>query len=314
MRKFTENEIREILQSARQGESVAALCQRYEISDSTYNAWIKQYTPTFITHSNPIHFEPIFSPHAFVSYAQNFEDVMLYRALKDVQQGFYVDVGANDPIVDSVTHAFYLRGWSGVNVEPIPSHIAALQKVHPRDINLQVAASDADGEITLFDTDVRGWSTASQDIAQTHRDHGVTLKSYLVPARTLTSIFEEYAPADVHFLKVDVEGWEESVLRGLDFNRFRPWIVVVEATLPNSQVESFADWEQVLFQHDYHFVYFDGLNRFYLAAERSQLAFAFRTPPNVFDDFVRYDLVQAWQAYDALKAQYAKKSESSDLQ
>ena len=42
----------------------------------------------------------------FVSHAQNFEDVMLWRALGDVKQGFYVDVGAADPVDMSVTKAF----------------------------------------------------------------------------------------------------------------------------------------------------------------------------------------------------------------
>jgi hypothetical protein len=42
----------------------------------------------------------------FVSYAQNFEDVMLWRAFRDVEQGFYVDLGAQDPLVDSVSLAF----------------------------------------------------------------------------------------------------------------------------------------------------------------------------------------------------------------
>jgi hypothetical protein len=54
----------------------------------------------------------------FISYAQNFEDVMLWRALKGLKKGFYIDVGAHDPEVDSVTKAFYDRGWCGINIEP----------------------------------------------------------------------------------------------------------------------------------------------------------------------------------------------------
>ncbi len=56
----------------------------------------------------------------FISYAQNFEDVMLWRALKHVENGFYVDVGAQDPVVDSVSLAFYEHGWRGVHIEPTP--------------------------------------------------------------------------------------------------------------------------------------------------------------------------------------------------
>ncbi len=43
----------------------------------------------------------------FISFAQNAEDVMLWRALGHVRAGFYIDVGAQDPELDSVTHAFY---------------------------------------------------------------------------------------------------------------------------------------------------------------------------------------------------------------
>ena len=54
-----------------------------------------------------------------ISYAQNFEDVMLWRALQHVGAGYYVDIGANDPVVDSVTRWFYEQGWSGLNIEPV---------------------------------------------------------------------------------------------------------------------------------------------------------------------------------------------------
>ena len=67
----------------------------------------------------------------FVSYAQNFEDVILWRALHDVTPGFYIDIGANSPTIDSVTKAFYERGWRGINVEP-PLHFFWCQCVPRR--------------------------------------------------------------------------------------------------------------------------------------------------------------------------------------
>ena len=51
----------------------------------------------------------------FISYAQNYEDVMLWRALQHIENGFYIDVGAAWPDVDSVTKAFYDKGWRGIN-------------------------------------------------------------------------------------------------------------------------------------------------------------------------------------------------------
>jgi hypothetical protein len=53
-----------------------------------------------------------------ISYAQNFKDVMLWRALKHVKNGFYVDVGAGVPAKHSVTNWFYDQGCSGVNIKP----------------------------------------------------------------------------------------------------------------------------------------------------------------------------------------------------
>src|SRR5439155_713143 len=59
------------------------------------------------------------SMSAFVSYAQNGEDFTLWCALHDVDAGTYIDIGAYDPDIDSVTRAFYDRGWSGINIEPV---------------------------------------------------------------------------------------------------------------------------------------------------------------------------------------------------
>lgn len=57
-----------------------------------------------------------------ISYAQNFEDVMLWRALGHIEKGFYVDVGAGDPKLESVTKLFYDMGWNGINIEPYSKH------------------------------------------------------------------------------------------------------------------------------------------------------------------------------------------------
>lgn len=221
-----------------------------------------------------------------VSYAQNHEDVMLWRALRHVENGFFIDVGANDPVYDSVTLVFYQRGWRGINVEPIQCHFEDLQRERPRDVNLRCAAGAFDGDIELFEFDVRGWATADPTAVAHHLAQGRNAVAVTVPVMTLTSICRLHAPVDIHFLKIDVEGYEEAVLEGMDFARFRPWIVVVEATHPNSMVQMHDQWEHRLLGANYLPVYRDGLNRFYLAAEHQELAWAFEFPPNVFDDFI----------------------------
>ena len=95
----------------------------------------------------------------FISYAQNFEDVMLWRALQHVEKGFYIDVGANDPTRDSVSRAFYELGWHGINIEPIDEWFSKLHTHRPRDVNLNVAASAEPGELVIYCVPGTGLST-----------------------------------------------------------------------------------------------------------------------------------------------------------
>ncbi len=77
----------------------------------------------------------------FVSYAQNFEDVILWRALKHVGRGFYIDIGAQDPVIDSVSLAFYEQGWRGVHVEPVAEYAEKLRKARPDEEVIQAAVT-----------------------------------------------------------------------------------------------------------------------------------------------------------------------------
>ncbi len=227
----------------------------------------------------------------FVSFAQNYEDVMLWRALGHVGAGFYVDVGAFSPEADSVTHAFYARGWRGVNIEPVPRRLAELAARRDRDVNLGVVASDRDGTARLHIVGDTGLSTVDATIAERHRTKGWAVSAIDVPQRTLTGLLDAHlAPGQpIHFLKIDVEGHETAVVQGLDLTRHRPWVILIEATHPNSPEETARSWEPLLTAAGYRSIYWDGLNRFYLAAEHEELAPAFSAPPNVFDQFVKTD-------------------------
>jgi FkbM family methyltransferase len=223
-----------------------------------------------------------------VSSAQNQEDIMLWRALRQVRDGFYIDVGAADPAALSVTRIFYEHGWRGINLEPNPDYFAALSKARPRDINLAVGVGREAGPKTFYDVGSSGLSTLDAAIAAHHRTNGWTVTEQTIEILTLAEICRRHRPeGPIHFLKVDVEGGEGDVLAGADFGAFRPWIVLVEATLPLSQERSYAAWEPILTDQGYTFVWFDGLNRFYVSNEtESQLREHFLVQPNVFDEFL----------------------------
>lgn len=221
---------------------------------------------------------------SFISYAQNFEDVMLWRALKHVEGGTYVDVGAQHPVVDSVSKAFYEHGWRGVHVEPVPAYAELLRQDRPDETVLQLALSDREGLLELNVIPETGLSTAVKEYAARHlAELGFEHTTVSVPMLTMKTALQSLEGKDVHWLKIDVEGLEERVLRGWDAARLRPWIIVIEATVPSSPEVDYVAWEPLVTGAGYRFAYFDGLNRFYVSDEHPELMDAFTTPPNVFD-------------------------------
>lgn len=245
-----------------------------------------------------------------ISYAQNFEDVTLWRALRDVVNGRYVDVGALHPELDSVTKWFYDQGWSGINLEPVPEMFAVIEAARPRDINIQAAAGAKPGVAEMAVVpDSMGLS--SLDISAVRAHVALPYNLVEVEIRPLRDVLEPFAGHDIHFLKVDAEGTEHDVLLGMDFNRFRPWIVVVEATEPLSQTVTAEKWEDLLVAANYQHAYFDGLNEFYVAVERSERASKLAVPPNVFDSFELAATVRERTGREELQRLYQLATESN---
>ncbi len=227
---------------------------------------------------------------AIISYAQNFEDVLLNRVFPERPSGFYIDVGACDPVIHSVTKLFYDRGWDGINIEPIPSRSEMLTHDRQRDINLPIGLSNREGMCTFYECPSQaGSSTFSEERAEDLRRTGYELVEHSIPVTTLARVCEQYAVRTIDFLKIDVESHEREVLEGADWSRHRPRVVVVEATRPSSNIPSYEDWEPLLLAADYLFAFFDGLNRYYVRAEDRQLLPLLGVPANVFDQFEIYD-------------------------
>jgi FkbM family methyltransferase len=230
---------------------------------------------------------PSFTSEPIVSYSQNAEDVRLWRVLRTVDNGFYVDVGAADPDVDSVTRLFYERGWSGVNIEPSPC-FAALEEARPRDVNLPVAIGEREESVPFFLTyPFLGTSTVDLSVHGNIEEAIERVEETAVPQRRLESVLREHA-ADrtIHFLKVDVEGAERQVLASSDWDAFRPVVVVVEAVESWSTTPTHERWEGILTGAGYRFAAFDGVNRFYVAEGYDHLIPSLAYPISALDRFV----------------------------
>lgn len=197
------------------------------------------------------------------TYAQDKEDLILWQILSDVKQGFYIDVGANSPDVYSVTKLFYENGWCGINIEPLPDMFNELEAKRERDINLNIGISNKKGKLTLHIENML--STFSKEVvADQHLDGKPTLQ---VEVSTLATVLNAFKPSDIHFCKIDVEGFEKQVLEGMDWN-YRPWVFCMESTKPNTEIPCYTEWEYILLYEGYKLVYAHGINRYYVDARK----------------------------------------------
>jgi FkbM family methyltransferase len=218
----------------------------------------------------------------FKSYSSNGEDRLIQDVLArlDVHEGVYIDVGASAPIEDNNTYALYERGFTGVCIEPQPQYAIEHRKVRPRDVFITALAGDKFGIETLWllhaqqlatasSKFLEWWSTprslADPDKGYCHTDYRSQME---VPVVTLDAVIEKLQLSSIHLLSIDVEGYEEQVLDGIDLGVHRPWIICAEAMYPSSPRPADEGWREKLVSRGYTEFAFDQVNRFFVADER----------------------------------------------
>jgi hypothetical protein len=132
-----------------------------------------------------------------VSYAQNLEDAVLNRVFREINKGFYIDVGAHHPLHDSVTKYFY--------------NLSNTFRIE--DINVNCAVSDYTGQTTFYEVPGTGLSSLFKPVVNDFYDFlGTRVKEFEVKVRTLTDILNEFQPPTIDFKNNEVtyqEEWKE---------------------------------------------------------------------------------------------------------
>ncbi|MFL2878639.1 MAG: FkbM family methyltransferase [Candidatus Pelagibacter sp.] len=163
------------------------------------------------------------------SYSMESEDLEIINILKNINDGFYVDVGGYHPLDRNNTYLLYKKNWRGINIDLSEFSIDLFNFARPDDINLNVAITNADGYVTYFyQKKLSQLSTIKKNIARQRMQGNISEKE--VKSNKLTTIINnsKFKNRKIDFLNIDIEGADYEALKSLDFKIYRPKLICVE--------------------------------------------------------------------------------------
>jgi FkbM family methyltransferase len=190
------------------------------------------------------------------SFGQSGEDAWFLHTLRGrnipwANSGFYVDLGANHPVVFSATYLLYKAGWSGITVDPVPSLCALHRRLRPRDVCLNVGVGAACEQRRFWETAPDFFSSFSGEDTRRAEKKGLcavlreTAVSLVTPSDIVANV---PAGRTVNYLTIDTEGLDGEILNNWPWNKCMPDVISCEASAI-SREESEAD--KVLKTHGY---------------------------------------------------------------
>jgi FkbM family methyltransferase len=194
------------------------------------------------------------------SVSQFGEDLLVWEYFGRKHDGFFVEVGANDPVKFSQTWLLEQHGWRGALVEPLSAKCDRLRAGRPGShvLHVAVGAPEDRGETTLHVTaddmfssmEVRGQGPA-------------TTASETVRVITLDDALAELGWPELDFISIDVEGFELAVLRGFSLERVRPKLMLLEDHMKDLRLH------RHVWQRGYRLVKRTGCNNWYMPSGQS---------------------------------------------
>src|SRR5262245_21063522 len=159
-------------------------------------------------------------------FPDDMEDELKADFFGTMRDGYFVEVGANDPKRGSQTWALEQIGWKGVLVEPQPDLAERLRRDRKARVVEAACSSPANGHRTMTLQLAGPHSSLNGALVAP----GVTPRGLIeVPVRTLDDVLQDAeAPAPIDFASIDVEGHELDVLKGFELGRWRPRLVLIE--------------------------------------------------------------------------------------
>lgn len=195
-----------------------------------------------------------------IYYGEFGEDILVNRILKNIKKGRYVDVGCYHPFKGSLTVELYSRGWKGINIDLSKTSIDLFNIVRKKDINLNLAVSDFNGETNYYEN-----SPINQQNSLIKDNDGQ--KIIKIECSCLNSVLEKNKIENFEYLNIDVEGNEEKVIQGINLIKFKPILITIENN--NLHIKDYMNSEiyNILIKNKYIFIGKTGVTNFFLIDE-----------------------------------------------
>ena len=161
------------------------------------------------------------------SYSQGSMDLILNHIFKDKKDGFYIDVGCQHPIKNNNTYLLFKKGWTGINIDLDNVNIDLFNFFRPKDNNINSAISNKVEKVKLFYYHQKSpINTLDEKISL--KQQAKIEKIIDIQTNTLENILDNYSIKTIDLLTIDVEGFELKVLNGLNFDKYKPSVIIVE--------------------------------------------------------------------------------------
>ena len=161
------------------------------------------------------------------SYSQGSMDLILNHIFKNKIDGFYIDVGCQHPIKNNNTYLLFKKGWTGVNIDLDNVNIDLFNFFRPKDNNINSAVSNKVEKVKLFYYHQKSpINTLDEKISL--KQQAKIEKIIDIQTNTLENILDNYSIKTIDLLTIDVEGFELKVLNGLNFDKYKPSVIIVE--------------------------------------------------------------------------------------
>ncbi len=162
-------------------------------------------------------------------FGQTAEDAILQLLLKE-KKGFYVDIGAGNPIKGSNTYVFYKRGWTGIAIDPIEANRILFKLIRPRDQFVQKIVANASLSLNFWEFVPTEYSTTDPDMANTviSRELGFLKSHRQVESISIADLNLAISPTSPSLLSIDIEGADLDALKSNNWETFLPRVIAIE--------------------------------------------------------------------------------------